>query len=264
MPASAWAPGELMTPEDFEMKRKTFWLGVVALLGATTLPSTADDPKPGDAAAQEAQAGDVELLAAAYQMAAIGEKEKLPEAYVAAGSLVLKLKARCKGEMGRLDVVPEVQDENDKPLKGVAVETQKSENLDDLAQEFFDAASALAKDPKTSAAVEALIKSAKTRTYAPGTRGAVGGPKWFTRVLGPHQTHVYKIPFDTYSVGSVGFQASAPTRCTMNIGGYVHFNQVVSVGNYTWQPKPDREVKTYTISVHNGRHVPVTYKVFTN
>src|ERR1700730_14424181 len=99
------------------------WMGLAAVCAAVTLfvpLSPAEDAKPKPPSAEEAakqatQAGDVELLAAAYRLAEIGEKHKSPEALVGAGSLILKLKAMTKGELGELALKPEVQDENDKP-----------------------------------------------------------------------------------------------------------------------------------------------------
>ncbi len=243
------------------------WLGLVLLLGlAAPAVWSADQAPPSAAEArQEAQAKDVELLADAYRLAEFAETHKAPEAYVAAGSLIRKLKALTKGQIDQLDAKPEVLDENDKPVKGAKVETQKSESLDDIAQGFFDSASALGLELKLGPEVEALMKAAKARNYDRGARGAVGGPKWFTRALGPKQKHVYTIAFDTLTIASVGFQSSATTRCKMQIGGYTHFNQVVRVGNYTWKPKEDRgPVKIYTITVHNPHNSPVVYKLFTN
>jgi hypothetical protein len=249
------------------MPRKLFWLGLATLLSLPVVqvsPSSADDKKPAALDKDEARAADVEMLTEAYRLAEIAEREKWPEAYIAAGSLVLKVKALCKGELGQFEPKIEVQDENGKPIPGAKVEARKPESLDSIAQDFFDAASALGKTLKVSPAVEALIKAAKARTYGPGTRGAVGGPKVFMRTLGPHQTHVFDVLFDTHSVGTIGFQSTAPTRCKMQIGDYVHFDQVVRVGNYVWKPRPDVPRKAFAITVHNPQDVPVTYKVFTN
>jgi hypothetical protein len=247
------------------MTRPTFWLGLTAILGAAALalPAPADPPK-GDPAAQDAQAQEVELLAEAYRLAETGEKLKLPEAYVAAGSAILKLKALTHGKMGTLDAKPEILDEHDKPVPGAKADTLPTENLDDIAQNFFDSASKLGSDLHILKEVDAEVRSAKARTYATGTRGALGGPKWFVRGLGAHQTHVFNIPFDTYTVASIGFQSNLPVRLKMHIGGYVHFEQVLRVGQYTWKPRPDAPVKTYTIVVHNPNNFALTYKLFTN
>lgn len=249
------------------MNRTLCWLELVAVLGLVGSAAllSAQAPQSAAEAKQEAQAKDVELLADAYRLAEFAETHKAPEAYVAAGSMILKLRALTKGEIGQLDAKPEVLDENEKLVKGAKVETQKPETLDDIAQGFFGSASALALELTISKEVETLIRAAKARNYDRGARGAVGGPKWFACPLGPKQTHVYNIPFDTYSIGSIGFQASATTRCKMQIGSYVHFNQVVRVGQYTWKPKEDRgPVKNYVITVHNPHNSPVTYKLFTN
>jgi len=50
----------------------------------------------------------------------------------------------------------------------------------------------------------------------------------------------------------------------MQYGDYVHFNQTVRSGNYTFKPKPTAPVKVYTITVHNGENFPVTYRLWTN
>src|SRR5262245_58459260 len=183
---------------------------VLGLVGLMALPLPAADPIPAAESRQEAHAGDVELLTEAYRLAEFAEKHKSPEAYIAAGGLVLKLKALTRGGLGELNVKPEVLDENEKLVPGARAEAQKPESLDELAQEFFDAASGLGAELRLSNQVEALVKAAKAREYAPGTRGAIGGPKWFVRPLGARQTHVYRIPFDTYTVGAIGFQSNFP------------------------------------------------------
>jgi hypothetical protein len=251
------------------MFHKLFWLGLAVLAATMTMlapPSAADDPKSPTEARQEAQANGVELLAEAYRLAEFARTQKAPEAYVTAGSLLLKLHADTKGQIGELDVKPEVLDENDKPIADAKVETQKPQRFDALANDFFDSASALGVELKVSKEVEALIKAARSRRYTPDveTRGAVGGPKLIVRRLPPKQSHVYDIPFDTHSVGSIGFEASAPTRCKMAFGAYVHFNQVVRVGQYTWRPRPKEPIRTFTITIKNQHDTPVTYKLFTN
>lgn len=249
---------------------KRFWLAMVALLGATAFlvpPSSADDPKPTNQARQEAQANDVELLAQAYKLAEFADKHKAPEAYVTAGALVLKLNAQTKGKLGKLEVKPEVQDEAGKLVKGAEAKTEEAEGLQDVAEGFLDQASKLAKDLKMSPEVEALIKAAKSRRYTDDLekRGAIGGPKLVVRVLPPKQTHVYEILFDTYSIGALGFQASAPTRCKMQHGSSVHFNQLVTVGQYTWKPNQKAgPVGGFMVTVHNPHKVPVMYRLFTN
>lgn len=240
---------------------------VAALVAAVGLaPAPASQPKPDPAAKEEANAGDVQLLTDAYKLAEFAEKSKSPEAYIAAGAMILKLKAVTKGEMGALDAVPEVLDMDEKPVKGAKVETKKSESLAEIADGFFESASALGLASNTSKEVEALIKKAKARDYTNGEekRGAIGGPKWALRGIGARQTHVYTIAFDTYSMAAVGFQATAPIRCRMTAGAYVHFDQHVSVGQYAWRPKQGAAARSVTITVHNNRNFPVTYKLFTN
>ena len=177
---------------------------------------------------------------------------------------MLKFKALTKGELGKLDLKPEVRDANDKPVKGARVETAKAESLDDIAQGFFDSAAGLAAEQQIADDVKALTKAAKARKYDTGARGASGGPRTMTRGLGAHQTHVYSIPVDVFAIFAIGFQSSAPTRCKMQYGDYVHFNQVVRSGNYSFKPKPTAPVKVYTITVHNGENFPVTYRLWTN
>ncbi|QEL16261.1 hypothetical protein [Limnoglobus roseus] len=238
-----------------------------ALVTAVALaPVPAADPPKADAATQEANAGDVQLLGDAYKLAEFAEKNKSPESYIAAGAMILKLKAVTKGEMGTLDAVPDVLDKDEKPVKGAKADAKKAEGLAEIADGFFESASGLGLATKTSKEVEGLIKAAKARDYTNGeaTRGAIGGPKVAIRVLGAYQTHVYTIPFDTYSLAAIGFQATAPLRCKMQIGSVVHFDQTVSVGQYVWKPRQNVAVRTFTIVVSNPRNFPVTYKLFTN
>jgi len=240
---------------------------VCAAVTLLVLPAPAEDPKPkppstAEAAKQATQAGDVELLAAAYKLAEIGDKQKSPEALVGAGSLILKLKALTKGEMGELALKPEVQDEKGQPIAGAKVEAAKPESLEEIAQVFFDTASNLGKDLKMSDEVEALIKAAKARKYDESPRGAKGGPKWLTRTIGPHQMHVYNWPFHGHSLASVGVRGSAPLHTKMRTGDRIHFDGTTGVGQYSWVPQGTHP--TATISVQNPHNFKVSYQLFSN
>lgn len=247
------------------------WMGLTAVGAAVILfvpLSPADDvkskpPSTDQADKQAAQASDVELLAAAYRLAEIGEKYKSPEALVAAGSLILKLKALTKGELGELALKPEVQDENDKPIEGAKVEVPKPESLEEIAQGFFDTASGLGTELKASHEVEAMIKAAKGRKYDAGARGAKGGPKVLTGTVGPHQTHTYHISFDAHAIAAIGFHASAPLRAKMIQGSQIHFDQVLATGEYRWMPQ-GKKGATVVITVQNPHKSKVTYQLFSN
>jgi len=255
------------------MVRMMLMAASVAILGAAlaVLPSpAADPPKPAAPLSedkikeQETQAADVETYMTALKLAETGHEEKWPETLVTAGALLLKLDHQTKGAFGELKDKPSVLGEDGKPISDAEVKSIEPESVKSLADAYFDEATALAKDQKILKEITALIKTVKARKYTE-TRGAIGGPKWFVRPLGPKQTHVYNINFDTFSIASVGFSASAPTRCTMQTGTYVHFNQVVRTGQYTWKPSGNLgPVKTFTITVRNPQNVGVTYKLVTN
>ena len=242
---------------------------LAALLLLPVLAFCADPPKPRESAAKKAQAEDVELLADAYRLAEFAEKHQAPEAYVTAGSLVLKLKARTKGQMARPTDQPQVADAAGKEIPNARPEANPPESLDDIADGFFTAASALGVKLKTSAEVEALVKAARARAYAPAdveTRGPVGGPRVYSYVLAPKATHTYHVPFDVYNLAAVGVQASGPVRCKMWQGPFQHYDQLVRVGKYVWKPQSPRNQETvnFGFSVHNPNNFPVNYTLLMN
>src|SRR4029079_4658322 len=112
-------------------------------------------------------------------------------------------------------------------------------NLKDEAKELFkEARAAAGADKDILTGVTALIKAAEGRKYG-GTRGAVGGPRNITRGIAPGATHVYNIGFFTGIPAAVAVRSTVPSRCIMAAGSYVHFEQVVRTGQYSWVPKPD-------------------------
>src|SRR5438128_2016830 len=101
--------------EEQRMIRFCYGLSLVvavSLAGEPALSPAADPPKSAAEARDEAQAQDVELLAEVYRLAEFAEKHKAPEAYITAGAMALKLKASTKGQIGQLDIKPEVLGED--------------------------------------------------------------------------------------------------------------------------------------------------------
>jgi hypothetical protein len=248
------------------MMRNLRWFAPVllaaGLLGLAQPSGTAADKADEKDQAEKADA--ISDVVTAYKMADFGRESKAPEALIAAASLLRKAHAGRAGRMEALDAKP--VDDKDAPVQG---ETLKPKDLDQEANDLLDEASGLAAgDPKQSAAVEALIKTARARKYGAEkmTRGALGGPKWVSRPIAPGQAHVYNIPFVTGVPAEIGIKSTgaAPLRCKMSIGGYVHFEQVVKFGEYGWVPKPDAPVKTYTIRIANVGSRPTAYTLLTN
>ncbi len=235
-----------------------------ALLLHTSAAQEAKPPATDEASKKAARAGDVELLSGAWRLADFGKEHKSPEAYLAAADLVLRLKAVTNGDLGELNVTPEVQDEKGNPVKGAKVETAKAGSLDDMAKEFFEAASGLGLELGMSKEVETLVKAAKARSYLEaGKRGARGGPKTRACTIAAHATHAFHIAFDPHSVAAIGFRATAPLRVEMRTSGSLHFDQRTSVGNYSWVP-PGKKGQTAAFVVRNPHGHSVQYQLFTN
>ncbi len=242
------------------MRRGTMLALVCGALALSALSSTAEDPQ--EIGKRGMAAADVDLLTSAYRLAEFGQKYKSPEAYLTAANLVLRLDAVTNGQFGELSAGPEAVDEQGKPLKSVMVETQKAESLADLADGFFESASLLGRDVNLSSEVEALRKAARARTYKEtSARGAHGGPKLRVVGINPNGHHSFHISFDRQELAAVGFAATAPLRISMDTGGHVHYNQLISVGQYSWIPA--KNVAAH-FSIHNPHNVKVTYRLFTN
>jgi hypothetical protein len=249
------------------MKHRFAFLALPVLCGAVLLSvgSAADEKKPPtaeDKARREAQAEDARLLAEAARLAEIGQKYKSPEALIAAGTLVRRVNARTEGKFGQLTAKVTVLDEKGNPVPNARIETVKTTSLDDLASGYFDAASALAIELKTSKEVDALIRAAKTRTFE--GRGAYGGPQLVTRVLGPHESHRYEFEFDEHSLAAVGFEATGNCRWELRNGEHRLFELTSFNGQYGWVPEREHRGRHYEFTVRNEERRPVTYRLATN
>jgi hypothetical protein len=246
------------------MRRRLICIVIAGLLIAPlVIAAQGAGDKTDDA--QQAQAADVELLAEAHQLAETGQKLKVPEAYVAAGRLLLRLQKQTGGKLGKIDAEPKIEDDDGNPIKGAKAEVAQVESLEKTADNFFGDALALAVEQKNVEPVRALIKAVKDDPGGASERGAIGGPKLIARVIPPRQTHVWAIAFDTHSMAAVGFQATAPCRCRMvNQNGHEFFDQTVRSGKFVWQPRGKSHLKGFMVTVHNPHKAPVTYRLFTN
>src|SRR5690348_12382501 len=107
--------------------------GGVTLLSVLVLTATSAGGGGDQAAAKAAQAGDIELLTAAFTLAETAQKFKLPEVYVAAGRLLLRFDKQTGGKVGNVDVKPIVEDENGKPVQDAKATDRKAESFAALA-----------------------------------------------------------------------------------------------------------------------------------
>ena len=120
-------------------------------------------------------------------------------------------------------------------------------------------------EQKNIDAVRLLIKAVKDDPGGVSERGAIGGPKMIARVIGPKQMHTWTFAFDTHSVGAIGFEAAAPLHCKMvNQDGRGHFDQILAVGRYTWQPKGQAGYRVFVVTIRNPSTIAIPYKLFTN
>jgi hypothetical protein len=261
------------------MMSKMKWLGLLALLAAAVLvlPAAADEDK---AKAKEAGARAVELLAEAQRLARIAEKEKMPEAYIAAGSLVRQVKAITTGaEEVKLDAKLQVRDKDDKPVKGAKVKAEKVKSLDAMAERFFDRADELAAQLNLTKEVKALIRSVKAldpeaRDPKPKGRGRIGGAFWQTYQLLPNQWHVWNITYDGNALAALAVmsQSSLRFRCRMEyiVNGKTERvyldHPSTSHSYYLWSVDPKWQNRTYVITVRifNPNATAMTYLLSTN
>jgi hypothetical protein len=224
-------------------------------------------PEP-DTRSEEEKTADtakvVEKIADAYKFMELAEKQKAPEMYVGAGRLFLQLQKETEKRVRSLDEKPEVQTADGKTVAGAKVDSENWDSFDAIGKECLDKALSLANTQGSVNQIDPLVKAVSKDPYGPGERGAAGGPKIIVRPIAPGQTHVYTIAFITATPGAIGFASSVPMRCQMQTGEYVHFNQVVRTGQYSWQPKRNEAARTYVISIHNGTNAVGQYRLFTN
>jgi hypothetical protein len=249
------------------MIRKMKWPALLALLAAAALalPAAADEDK---AKAKEAGARAVKLLAEAHRLAAIAEKEKMPEAYIAAGSLVRQVKAITTGaEEVKLDAKLQVRDKDDKPVKGAKAELEKVESLDAMAKRFFDRADELAAQLNLAKEVKALTRSVKAldpKKRNPKGRGRVGGAFWESYQIAPYQWHVWSI---TYQRGPRAGLAVV-TQSRHNLRCLIEGLRDETVPSFwqEWLPTPVTEPKTFivTVKIYNPNAFALTYLLSTN
>ncbi len=218
---------------------------------------------PADAKA-EGKVNAVETIAEAYRLMDLAKEKRLPEVYVAAGRLFLLLDKNV--ELGKLDSTPKVLTEDDKAAPAATDDAKAGPSFAALADECLEQAELVGAAQKQGATFTTLVKAVRANPQTDAAeRGALGGPRSIVRTIGGHQKHVHTIDFDTRTPGSIGFVASHPLRCHMEWNNFVHFNQVVRTGAYSWKPKENvGPVKRYVVTVHNGGDGPAQYRLFTN
>lgn len=240
---------------------------VLCALSFLVLCSLVGGAEPTADEKQAKQAEDIDLMIQAAQLADVGKRLKSPEAYLAAGSLLLQLEARTKASgFGTLNVKPTVLDDKDQPVAGARVETQKALPLKDMAEDHFDAASALGAELKLGKALDEAIKLAKTRPYDTGARGALGGPQRLVGVvLLPGQTHEYPLRFAPPAAASIGYTSSGPVRFSFSGPGSVSFSGKDVAGRFNWVPPANADGKLYKVTIRNpSGKAAVAYTLLTN
>lgn len=238
--------------------------GLVAVLFAGVFSSgtVVFAQAPVEPTEAEKSADLVEELATAAQLTAFGRGEladatglkdfKSPEALVAAGAIYLRAHKATGGKVKASDAKIE-----DSDGKAVAEEGAAPSFADD-AEALFDEARALA--TKNSAAVEALIKQAKTVE----SRGATGGPRVINRTVKSGKNHTIHIQFDANSPASVNMRGTGTTQFeVLGPAGKVLWHSKGSWGFYNWHTGRGG-VKDITVKVINRGGPPVAYTVTTN
>jgi hypothetical protein len=246
------------------MLRRIAFLALLLAAGVlfAALPSAADEKKadtPDNEKVENAEfkAGLIADLTAAGRLAEFGRKYKAPEALIAAADLLRKVEAKSGGKLEDLTEKP--TDESGKEIKD---ETKKAVDLKDQAAALFVEADTLAaENPKTSAAVTALIKEAEKRTY---DRDVFGGPKRIERAINPGQVHVYHIPFIANLPASVGLTSQGSTlRFQIKAGDNELFGVRGNYANYNWTPRGG-PTRTFTVVVHNVGKQGSVYTLLAN
>lgn len=219
----------------------------------------AEDPIPSEKDA-ELDVEFIESLAAADRMAEAGRDTKSPEMLIAAGSMYRKLSVQYRKPKEVKEIPTGEKDEliTEKPLP--------SPDMTADAAEMFNAARGTTKVPDQIAAINVLIAAAEKRDYSKKERGAVGGPKMVTRRIAGGGTHTYHIPYFTQIPAALAVRTSGiRIRCRMVHQGYVHFEQVVRIGQYSWIPKADTgRTKMFTLTIHNVDKGGGQYTLTTN
>lgn len=251
-----------------KMHRMVILSGLAAslLLAGRSVSVGADEkPDPKKVEQAELRAESVADLVAAHELAAFAEKHKVPEAYIAAASLLLKVKA-----LSNVDKFDQLKAEKVTDDKGgvITAAPQESKTLSAQAEAWFQDAEIAATNSKTNLSKEtkALITAAKARTYKDVERGVAGGPKMLTQMLAPKQTQVYHVPFVGGLPASVGLQSSGQSKLRFEIlgpnGGQL-FNLSCTSANYNWTPKGG-PAQVYMLRVYNSGKAPTTFTLVTN
>ncbi len=238
------------------------WLAVAvvtALLSQSVMVFAQAKAEPTEA---EKGADLIEELATAAQLTAFGRGEladatglkdfKSPEALVAAGAIYLRAHKATGGKVKPSDAKVEDSDGKAVPEEGAAP------SFADDAEALFDEARALS--TKDSAAIEALIKQAKSVE----SRGATGGPRVINRTVKSGKNHTIHIKFDANSPASVNMRGTGTTQFeVVGPAGKVLWHSKGSWGYYNWHTGRGG-VKDITVKVINRGGPPVAYTVTTN
>jgi hypothetical protein len=242
------------------MKAKWYVLAGLVLTGACllALPASAEDPKPMEGTEAEKKADVVDDLAMAYRLAELGRKDKAPEYLITAAGL---LRAVSKVKMKPITEKPEIT--ADKDGKGDVVDkVNKAPDLKEEAENLFIEAEAMGKSLKLDLA--SLLKAAQSRD---NTRDVFGGPRTISRVIGGHQTQVFRFDMVPRTPAAFGFHASIPLTIMV----------VRSDNNDVWSAGTLRDGKhrqivpgsrtgvvPVTVRIRNEADVPADYTLWVN
>jgi hypothetical protein len=232
---------------------KRFWLAAVAMLGVLFLvPSTnsraADEKITRDQ--EEAMKSDEDVcnISMAYELAAIGRKQKAPEMLVCAAKLLKGTNFSTRPGKEEATLVGS----KDKILAGPQLD------LSAQATELLDEAQKIAENTKNQPVLE-LIKKARTEEG----RGAVGGPKTYFHQPGAGATITLDVPFVGNAPGRVWVQGNGANRLTLKVTGPKGWTGTMTGLNpsVAWSGHP---AGTYTISITNDGRTACAYRLFTN
>lgn len=239
---------------------KSAFLIALAVVGFSINPALAqkkDVAKGGD---PDAKAQAVADLGPAFQLIEIGRQYKSPEVLVTAAGMLRRFENLTSGKLEALEV--KITDDKDKEVKA---STEKPVSLGKEADDLFEEAEALTLTKKGDIkAIKALIERTKAEADK-DVRGAVGGPRFISNLLGSPAFHQFTIAFEAGQKATVNFRSTG--NCQFEIyaqGGNRIYHQTGTSGSYSWSTVGKGGIRAVTVKVINGKGQPVPYTIRTN
>jgi hypothetical protein len=228
----------------------TIVLGV--LLAGVNGPASADEEKKkeGPTAAASPAGEDVANVAMAYRLAEYGRKHKEPEMLVSAARILRHIKATPgNGKPTKIEAPKDAKAPEDEPAESPA--------LGDEAKKLLEEAKKMA--PDDAALTELIERAGKEKT-----RGSLGGPRSFTRALGPGFTHFWGVNFVGGRPASVSVTGNGFAVFTVEAVNDDGVTVASSTGLYPslyWYPAFTRH---FTIRVRNEGEGGSRYTLYHN